>query len=123
MSVAVAKQLPDDFANGLEIEVSEQGTTTTIALKGEWDLAGVPAARGAIRRALERCPECLVLDLEPLTFIDSGGLHGAVELHQWAMRQNARLVIVPGSRAVQRLFEICGLAETLPFRSPTRRDQ
>jgi hypothetical protein len=49
------------------------------------------------------------------SFIDSSGLHITIELHKRSTRQNIRLVIIPGLRAVQRLVEICGLTETLPF--------
>lgn len=57
----------------------------------------------------------MVLDLSRLSFIDSSGLHVTIELQRRAIRQNIRLVIIPGPRAVQRLFEICQLTETLPF--------
>jgi anti-anti-sigma factor len=99
----------------LRIVVTEQGTTTTIAVDGEWDLTELQASRAAIRAVLEGCPECIVLDLSQLSFIDSTGLHIAVELHKRCTQQNVRLVIVPGPRAVQRIFEICRLTELLPF--------
>jgi anti-sigma B factor antagonist len=115
--IAIGPNLPlDVYPGGLDIGISEHGTTTTIALQGEWDLASAPASREAIRQALDRYPERVVLDLRSLGFIDSGGLHVAIELQRRAARQNARLVILPGSRAVQRLFEICQLSEVLPFR-------
>jgi anti-anti-sigma factor len=98
----------------LEIVVREQGTTTTIALDGEWGLAEQDATRQAIRSALARSPECVVLDLSQLTFIDSSGIHVLLELQRRSTQQNIRLMIVPGPRAVQRLFEIVGLASALP---------
>lgn len=51
--------------------VREQGTTTTIPLGGECDLAGQHASHQAIRSALARFPKCVVLDFSQLTFIDS----------------------------------------------------
>ena len=102
-------------ADGLGIVVREQGTTTTITLLGEWDMSEQAAAREAIAMALKRFPECVVLDLSRLSFIDSTGIHGVVELHKRASEQNVRFVIVPGPRAVQRPFEICRLTELLPF--------
>jgi anti-sigma B factor antagonist len=99
----------------LEITVSAHGTTTTIALAGEWDLAELQATRQAIRDALRRSPECLVLDLSQLTFIDSSGIHVVHELHKRSTHQDAHLVIVPGSGAVQRTFEVLGLVDALPF--------
>jgi anti-anti-sigma factor len=105
----------------LEIAVRHQGTTTTIALRGEWDVAEQHAARQAIQSALAGCPECLVLDLSQLTFIDSTGIHVAIELAKRSIQQNVRLVIVPGPPAVQRPFEILRLSDALPFLPSARR--
>ena len=60
-------------------------------------------------------PECVVLDLSSVSFIDSTGLHATIELHQRCAHCNIRLVIIPGPPAVQRPFEICQLTEILPF--------
>lgn len=73
------------------------------------------ASRQAIRSALARCPECVVLDLSQLTFIDASGIRVVMDLHTRAARQRIRLVIVPGPQAVQRLFEILQLTAVLPF--------
>jgi anti-sigma B factor antagonist len=100
---------------GLRVRVREQGTTIAIEMAGEWDLAGRDHARHAIVRALAGRPECVLLDLSRLEFIDSSGLHAAIELAQRSAAQNVRLVIIPGPRAVQRVFEITGLLERLPF--------
>ncbi len=106
---------PRPVPSRLGITVSAHGTTTTIALAGEWDLAEQPATRRAIRDALRPSPECLVLDLSQLTFIDSSGIHVVLELQKASTQQNVRLVIVPGPRAVQRPFEILRLTDLLPF--------
>ena len=108
-------QMPNDVPGRLRIAVSRQGTTTMIGLEGEWDLAHQQATREAINKALDDHPETVVLDLSRLSFIDSSGLHITIELHKRSTRENIRLVIIPGPRAVQRLFEICRLTETLPF--------
>lgn len=105
----------------LRIVTVEQGTTTTIGLEGEWDLSQRDATRKAVGQVLQRHPECLVLDLSRLSFIDSTGVHGLIESHRRCDEQGIRLVIVPGPPAVQRLFEICGLTERLPFAAETVR--
>ena len=104
-----------DSPEGLHIEVREQGTTIAIEMAGEWDLAGQDAARRAIARVLAGAPECMVLDLTRLEFIDSSGLHVAIELAQRCAAQNVRFVIIPGPPAVHRLFQITGIADRLPF--------
>lgn len=119
MTANKLEQTPNAF-DALGIVVSQQGTTTTIVIQGEWDLAAQPAAQNAIRAALARDPECVVLDLSQLTFIDSTGLHDVIDMHNGCAQQNVRLVIIPGPRAVQRPFEICQLTDRLPFLTPAR---
>jgi anti-sigma B factor antagonist len=106
---------PDAAPVPFGVAVSVHGTTTMIALRGEWDLAQAPRMRGAISDALQRSSECVVLDLSRLSFIDSTGVRGVVELHKRCEQQNVHLVIVPGPRAVQRVFALLGLTEILPF--------
>jgi anti-anti-sigma factor len=94
---------------------SEQGTTSTIEFEGEWDLSQRAVTADAIARALDGRQECLLLDLSRLSFIDSSGVHVLIDASSRCAEQGARLVIIPGPRAVQRVFEICGLIEVLPF--------
>jgi anti-anti-sigma factor len=99
----------------LRITVSERGTTTNIELDGEWDLAAREASRAALTCALGSEPECVVLDLSRVSFIDAIGVRVVVELADRCAGQRVRLVIVPGPSAVQRFFDLCGLARQLPF--------
>jgi len=105
----------DRAPEALKIAVGEYGITTELVLSGEWDLAEQPTVRQAVRAALRRCPETLVLDLSQLSFIDASGIRNVLELHYRCAQQDIRLVIIPGPRAVQRPFEISGLIERLPF--------
>ena len=97
------------------VTVSENGTRAELVVSGEWDLAQQLIAREAIRSALQSYPECVVLDLSQLSFIDSSGIHNVLELQSLCDQQHIRLVIIPGSEAVQRPFELCGLTDQLPF--------
>src|SRR5947209_3945151 len=114
--MAATKLDPATDAVDVQLHVDEDvhGTTTTIALQGEWDLAGQVQMRNQFQRVLERSPETVVLDLSALSFIDSTGINGVIELQRRSLAQHVRLVIVPGPEAVQLPFEILGLAGTLP---------
>lgn len=85
-----------------------------ILLKGELDLATVPAARDQIVAALASCPQ-LILDLDSLSFIDSSGIRLIIDTDRIARAQNCTLTITPGSDAVRRAFDLTGLNEALPF--------
>jgi anti-anti-sigma factor len=118
MTLPVQTDPCDALVVGLRIAVSEQDSSTTVRLDGEWDLAAQQAARDAVRDALSRQPARVILDLSGLTFIDSSGIHIVVELLKRAGELNIGLVIIPGPRAVQRIFDVCGLTARLPF-TPT----
>jgi anti-sigma B factor antagonist len=115
MAASVPADLSNPLLDGLRITMSEQGAQTTLALDGEWDLAQQGATRHAIRTALTRQPARLVLDLSRVTFIDSSGIHVIIDLVKRAARLKIGLVIVPGTPAVQRIFDICQLTARLPF--------
>ena len=103
----------DDLLPGLSIVISHQGVTSTIKLTGEWDLAQRETMRDAVSSALAHHPDHMVLDLSRLTFMDSTGVHGLLELASRVARLKIDLLVIPGSRAVQRLFELCQLPELL----------
>lgn len=93
------------FPPELRILVSQQGTTSTIQVEGEWD----PAAGGRMTRALAgalgRHPENVVLDLSCATSMDSSGIALVVGLAKRCASQHVRLVIVPGPAQVHKLFQ------------------
>lgn len=115
MALSEQTKAPDVLGGELRIAVSETSAATRIELEGEWDLAKQLATRQAIGRALAPRPECLVLDLSRLSFIDSTGVHAVIGLARRTQRLGVRLRIVPGPKAVQRIFEICHLTDHLPF--------
>jgi anti-anti-sigma factor len=93
----------------------ETDSTIELALFGEWDLAQRDVVGEAISAALKHHPGHVVLDLSGVTFMDSSGVHGVCEVNDRCAQQTIELMIIPGPRPVQRLFEICGVAEQLPF--------
>ena len=86
-------------------------------LTGELDIAAAPIARARIA-GLKHQRRDLVLDLRGLSFIDSSGLN--LLLHEAAdsTRDGWNLSLIPGSTVVQRIFQLTGTEERLPFRSP-----
>jgi anti-anti-sigma factor len=102
-------------AGGMLLEVTHQGTTSTIQLVGECDLAQQEKLWATIREVFAARPEHVVLDLSRLSFIDSTGIRVVLDLDTRARQEDVRLVICPGSPQVQRVFELCGLTARLPF--------
>jgi anti-sigma B factor antagonist len=88
-----------------------------IQLTGELDIATVPVARDRFAE-LRRTGRHLVLDLRGLRFIDSTGLSLVLRLAAESTRDGWELSLIPGSSAVQRIFQLTGTEGRLPFRSP-----
>jgi len=109
---------PLEFEQPLVIERGVQGTTSTITLVGECDLAHQERFRAVVHETLAARPECVVLDLTDLRFIDSSGIQVVIELSEEAARDGIRLLVCPGARQVQRVFELCGLTSRLLFAAP-----
>jgi anti-anti-sigma factor len=99
----------------LTVEVTSSPDALTVALIGEADLLGTPKIEAALEQACADGPGLTVLDLRELTFIDSSGLHALVKWHQLHRAHGRELRVVPGPASVQRLFELTGLIDVLPF--------
>ena len=96
---------------------------TRVTLGGELDLATAPE----LAQALTEAPDgtaVVILDLSELTFMDSTGLHVILSARARLAAAGCRLVLVPGSRHVQRIFEITGTKHQVEFVSaPNARDR
>jgi anti-anti-sigma factor len=88
-----------------------------VRFSGELDLATVPEAEVAIIEARSLGAGPLEIDLAELTFVDSTGLRLLMEINSTCTQDGCALSIVPGPRAVQRVFDVAGVLEILPFRT------
>ena len=83
--------------------------------RNELDLAAAPQLDDILRRALASA-EDIVIDLSAVRFIDSTGLYTIVGAVREADTTGVTLRIRSTLRPqVARLFEIVGMAHTLPF--------
>jgi anti-sigma B factor antagonist len=99
----------------LTIDVTSAAKAQTIVLTGEADLLGAPKIEAALKDASASEPDLIVIDLRSLTFIDSSGLQALIIGHELCHARGHELRIVPGPENVQRLFELTGMNEVLPF--------
>jgi anti-anti-sigma factor len=87
---------------------------------GEVDLATIGRLRERTAEAVAAGPNRLILDLRGTTFLDSTGLHLAMDLERWATRNGIEFLIIAGPRIVQRAFRAAGLSGRLPVVDGTR---
>ncbi len=103
--------------SGLEIDELIDGQRYTLVLGGELDIASAVTLHGAIGRvrATGAATSAIILDLSRLIFIDSTGLAEIILTGQLCEKDGYEFALIPGPRAVQRLFELTGLIDALPF--------
>lgn len=98
----------------LRMRSARDGDTHVIELAGELDLTTAADVERELRRVELSDARVIAVDLRKLTFIESTAVRLIVEARRMSHAGN-RLVFVRGSQAVQRLFEICEVADRLPF--------
>lgn len=95
----------------LAVETQHDGDRSTITVGGELDLSSAPELRAAADAALAS-PRCsvVVLDLAPLTFLDSSGMSCFVVLRQAATKLGKTVVLDHLPLFATRLLTLAGLA-------------
>ena len=102
--------------SGLEIEERTDEGRHMLTLGGELDIASVPILHAAIARIRQAgTTGAITLDLSGLIFIDSTGVAEIILTSQLCDRDGFELILIPGPRAVQRIFELTGMLDALPF--------
>lgn len=96
------------------IRTTAESGDACIEVLGELDIASAPELE---RELLQRLadPACheIVLDLQPVTFIDSSGLRVVLLGSREALAAGRRLRIRPGDGQVLRVIELADVADRL----------
>ncbi|WP_165964671.1 STAS domain-containing protein, partial [Actinomadura sp. KC216] len=97
-------------ACGLMVGVEHDGSTTTVFLHGELDIAGAGRLGDHIAAVIaEHDPHRLLLELSELAFTDSSGLAVMVWAHQVMDRRGRQARLHHPQPRVLRLLHVTGL--------------
>jgi anti-anti-sigma factor len=99
----------------LSMTSERAGDVHVIALFGELDLAAADSVEEELRRVEATDASSIVVDLSGLTFMDSTGARLVWQADARSRAGANRLTLRRGPRVVQRVFEISGVADLLPF--------
>lgn len=99
----------------LTVQSERRGDVHTIKLAGELDLANAAQVEQQLKRAEATDAATIMLDLSGLSFIDSTGIGLLICAQGRSRADSNRLTMLRGPAAVQRVFDICGVNEMLPF--------
>src|SRR3954467_1689851 len=95
------------FAPALELDITVRGTTTTVGVAGELDLAGVEQLDSAVGAALGQARETVGIPLSALTFMGSSGLRALLDAERRAGSHGGRLLIIPSPALVHAVVDLC----------------
>jgi anti-anti-sigma factor len=102
-------------AGRLTVRTDRDGAVHTICLEGELDLANAGDLEDELARVEDTDVESIVVDLSGLRFIDSTGVHVLIGARARSVEDSGRLALLRGPPAVQRVFELTGIIDLLPF--------
>lgn len=93
----------------LNWRIDETEGAAVVRFSGELDMSGRTTAGEAVRKAERLGKPLLVLDLSGLAFMDSSGLHLALDARERAEEESRRLALVVGPS--RRILEVAGVVE------------
>jgi anti-anti-sigma factor len=99
----------------LEVRESVSPGRHVLALAGALDVASADQLDGLVRQICAKTSTEVVLDLSRLTFIDSSGMMAILAAGEVCEEHGHAFLLVPGPRNIQRVFQVAGLVEKLPF--------
>jgi anti-anti-sigma factor len=96
-----------------EVVAAQLQKAPAVAVRGEVDIAAVPALESALDGAVRDSAGAFVLDLCEVEFLDSSGLRLILRARALLARKDRALVIVCPLGRVRRLFDESGIADLL----------
>jgi anti-sigma B factor antagonist len=104
-----------------QVVIEALGTRAVrVAVQGELSGPSAYTVDAELRRVEATEPECVVLDLSGLGFIDSAGLAQVLAAHRRARHAGRRLLVVEGSQVVRRLIALTALNRRLELLPDSR---
>ena len=87
-----------------------------VSPRGELDMATAGVVDQELKELRSTGVDNIVLDLGGLTFMDSSGLHLITKWISEASKDGFELELEPGPPAVQRIFDLTAMSDSLPWR-------
>ena len=97
------------------IEKRIEGGTPVIVVEGEIDVATAPQLRECLHEVIAEGNATVVLDLLPVTFLDSTALGVLVGALKRCRELGGELHVVVSDPRIMKIFEITGLTNVFPI--------
>jgi len=99
------------------IEKRFAGDTPVVVVAGEIDVATAPQLREVLHEVIAQGQATVVLDLLPVTFLDSTALGVLVGALKRCRELGGELHVVVSDPRIMKIFEITGLTNVFPIAS------
>jgi anti-anti-sigma factor len=93
----------------VELSDGEFGGYAVVTLRGELDLAAVPAVESHLIAAVAAYGPSIIVDLAGLEFVDARGLGVLVRMLKWTRERGGDVSLAAPQRQVRWVLEITGL--------------
>jgi len=114
------KAIPSQSVEQFSVGVVRDRDEVVVALTGELDLATADMLEHEVRELRHSGCDHVVVDLRQLDFMDSAGLRVLISLRNTAKCVGHRLILVPGPRQVQRIFDLTATRGLFDWRDRDR---
>lgn len=104
----------------LDIEIVEEGLTTTVLLTGEIDAYTAPELKEALLPLTKREGTLIIVDLEKVNYMDSTGLGVFIGALKSSKEYHSELKLIQLQERVHRLFKITSLDSIITIDSIVR---
>jgi anti-sigma B factor antagonist len=85
------------------------GSVQLLAVSGELDPTSSGELRRLVERALQAGRNCVVIDLDGVTHMDSSALAALINAHQLTSERGGQLALVISTEQLRRTLEVRGL--------------
>ncbi|HYF10822.1 MAG TPA: STAS domain-containing protein [Actinomycetota bacterium] len=97
----------------IQIEHRTADPWDVLDVGGEVDLSTAPTLRARLEQLIDGGTRRLVVNLEPVTFMDSSGLSVLVSAFKAMREADGRIAVVCTNPAISKIFTITGLDRVL----------
>jgi anti-anti-sigma factor len=102
-------------ADGLGVQLEQEGERVVVRAWGELDIASAEEFEKNLRRAIRGSSFGVILELGGVTFIDSTGLRVLISAATLSHASRRELIVLQGSAQVKQVIEASGVEGLLPL--------
>jgi anti-anti-sigma factor len=97
-----------------DVRIEREDGTVVAIVTGEVDMSNATSVRQQIAGSVTPGDDAVIIDMSELSFMDSAGLHGVIELSTvLAERRQRFLLCVPHDSPIARAIEVIGLPQAV----------